>query len=293
MKEYAKDFIEINEKKISSVLILFFVLDVLVFRQIAGASGAKSAFLYFLPVGQGDSELAILPGGVKMLVDGGPPDSSVLNGLDKIFSPRDRYIDMVIMTHPQQDHFGGLVEVLRRYKIGVFIWNGETGDNPAVRDLLSVVYENKIPNLVLAAGDGIKYGGSQMKVLWPQSHIEGKININEDALIFDLESGGMKALFTGDAGEETESEILKVFPESVDVLKVGHHGSKFSSSEDFLSVIRPKVAVIEVGKNTYGHPTAEALNRLADAGAKIFRTDKDGLIKLESSIGALKILKME
>lgn len=285
----------INErfKKIIFCLALFFILDVLVFWQIAGASGIKSASLYFLPVGQGDSELAILPGGAKMLIDGGPPDPLVLENLDKIFLSRDRYIDVVILSHPQQDHFGGLVEILKRYRVGVFIWNGEIGTNPAMKSLLDVVRNRKVPAIVLSAGDGIKYGGSRADVLWPMRSNGVNTDVNEDALMFILKSGGMKTLFTGDAGEETEARILSFLPGPVDVLKVGHHGSKFSSSEKFLSAVRPKVAVIEVGKNTYGHPTAEALNRLGSAGARVFRTDRDGLIKLESSIGALRIMKME
>jgi beta-lactamase superfamily II metal-dependent hydrolase len=245
-------------------------------------------------VGQGDSELVILPGDVKLLIDGGPPDSLVLKNLDKILSPRDRYIDLVISTHPQQDHFGGLIEVLKRYKVGAFIWNGEIGTNPAMKDLLEIIKENSIPLVMLSAGDRIIYDGSEANVLSPISG--GKIDINEDALVLALLSEGMRTLFTSDVGEKTEKRIITDMADSVDkkidILKVGHHGSRFSSSVRFLNALKPKVAVIEVGKNSYGHPTPEVLNRLADIGAQVFRTDQDGLIKFEPSGKMFKIFKI-
>lgn len=294
MGEFIKDFIENYFKGIVSLLVLFFILDILVFSQIFSIVSNKNKLsIYFLPVGQGDSELAVLPGGAKVLIDGGPPDSLVLDNLDKILSPRDRYLDLIILTHPQQDHFGGLVEVLRRYKVGAFIWNGETGNNEGLNDLLDTTNIYKIPNIILVAGDEIKYKESQLKVLWPRIVNGGIEDINEDVIVLALESTGIKALFTADAGENTEAEIKNSYVGPIDILKVGHHGSKFSSSNEFLNAFKPKIAVIEVGKNNYGHPTMEALNRLADVGARVFRTDKDGLMKLESSINALRILKIE
>ncbi len=291
MSEYAKKFIEGNFKKIVFFLSLFFILDILVLWQVNGGDEVNNKLsLYFLPVGQGDSELAVLPGGAKLLIDGGPPDSLVLKSLDKILSPRDRYIDLVISTHPQQDHFGGLVEVLKRYRVGAFIWNGEMGTNPAMNDLIKVIKENNVPLVTLSAGDKIIYGKSDMDVLSPV--VGGKTDINEDALVLALQSSGTKTLFTSDVGAKTEAGILNYYAEPIDILKIGHHGSKNSSSAKFLSVLKPKAAVIEVGKNTYGHPTPEVLNRLADIGAQVFRTDQDGLLKFEPIVGALQIFRI-
>lgn len=291
MIEFAHKLIEKKFKTTVFWLALFFILDILVFWQIAGSvAGNNKLSLYFLPVGQGDSELAVLPGGAKLLIDGGPPDSLVLKDLDKILSPRDRYIDLVISTHPQQDHFGGLIEVLKRYKVGTFIWNGEMGTNPAMNDLMSIIKKNKVPVVSLAAGDKITYGGSNIDVLSPVAG--GKADINEDALVLALQSGGTRTLFTSDVGAKIEANILNFYAEPIDILKVGHHGSKFSSTASFLSALKPKVAVIEVGKNSYGHPTLEVLSRLADISAQVFRTDRDGLIKFEPIAGALQIFKV-
>jgi competence protein ComEC len=144
--------------------------------------------------------------------------------------------------------------------------------------------------VTLVAGDKIIYGESETDVLSPVSGV--KVDINEDALVLALQSGDTKTLFTSDVGAKTETSILNSYAGPIDILKVGHHGSKFSSSANFLNILRPKVAVIEVGKNSYGHPTPEVLNRLADIGAQIFRTDQDGLIKFEPAGGALKIFKV-
>ena len=291
---YLYESIERNFRRAVFGLFVILVIDILVFSEIAEQAVTKGKLsLYFLPVGQGDSELAILPGGVKLLVDGGPPDSAVLRNLDGIFSPRDRYVDLVILTHPQQDHFGGLIEVLKRYRVGAFIWNGEMGTNPAMRDLLGAVEENGAPEIALSAGDRIVYGESKADILSPV--LMGKADVNEDALVFALESGGVKAFFASDIGAKTEKRIITDNPDitnSIDILKVGHNGSKNSSSATFLGALKPKAAVIEVGKNSYGHPTPEVLDRLAEIGARVFRTDRDGLLKFELTSNALRILKI-
>ncbi len=293
--EFGRNFIGNNFKKTVFWLALFFVLDIIVFWQIAGGAGADDKLsLYFLPVGQGDSELAILPSGVKILIDGGPPNSLVLKNLDRILSPRDRYIDMIVLSHAQLDHFGGLIEVLRRYRVGVFLWNGIPGETRAAENLMRVIEERNVPLVSLAAGDRVRNGESEIDVLWPLSVREGaKVDLNESALVLALESRNERALFTGDIGEKTENRILADMTDRIDILKVGHHGSKFSSSANFFEAIQPKVAVIEVGKNSYGHPTPEVLSRLAEAGAKIFRTDQDGLLKFESVGKVIQIFKIQ
>ncbi|MEK7506142.1 MAG: MBL fold metallo-hydrolase [Patescibacteria group bacterium] len=290
MKEFIRKFIGNNFGKVVFWLTLFFILDILVFRQIgADASEKDRLSLYFLSVGQGDSELVKFPGGAKILIDGGPPDSLVLENLDKILPSRDHYIDIVALSHAELDHFGGLMEVLKRYRIGAFVWNGVPKDTSAAKELIKTIKDKNIPLITLAAGDVIRYGASRMKVLWPPKNtIASGDSLNETALVLELESKNTRALFTGDMGEETENKIMADMADKVDILKVGHHGSKFSSSANFLDSIRPKVAVIEVGKNSYGHPTKEALNRLADVGAKIFRTDRDGLVKFEAADDILR-----
>jgi len=183
----------------------------------------------------------------------------------------------VAMTHAELDHFGGLISIMNRYEIGAFLWNGVKGQSLALRDLEEVINGNRTRSIVLKTGDKIKYQNSVINVLSPGQ--EKFKDINENSLVFNLVYKDTNFLFTGDIGKRVE-ELIKDKTGKIDVLKVAHHGSKYSSSAEFLNIIQPKVAVIEVGENSYGHPTEETLERLKQIGASIFRTDKHGTIKV-------------
>ncbi|MEK7086731.1 MAG: ComEC/Rec2 family competence protein [Patescibacteria group bacterium] len=272
--------------------IFFFallVLDFFVFREILLAERGKDDLkLYFLDVGQGDSELAILPGGAKILIDGGPPNGKVLENLARILPPNERYIDLVMVSHAQLDHFGGLIEVLRRYRVGAFLWNGRDGNSKAWAEFKKILEEYSVRGIVLTAPDKIHYGESQFEILAPLPKFLKSEELNDTAIVAKLSSKNSEILFTGDIGFGVE----KALPASdVDILKVAHHGSKYSSGAEFLSAVKPEIAVIEVGKNNYGHPTEETLSRLENAGAKTYRTDRDGTIKFLINGQTIKIFK--
>lgn len=205
--------------------------------------------------------------------------------------PTDRYIDLILLSHPQTDHFTGLIDVLKRYQVGVFIFNGRSGTVDSWSKLIKVIKENKIPAVVLAAGDKIHYLNSQFNFLLPDKNFIESTDLNETTLVSLLQSQNSKILFTGDIDAKIEDYLIRKYDLDIDVLKVSHHGSKFSSGEKFLSNISPKIAVIEVGKNSYGHPTKEVLKNLASVGAQIFRTDKDGTIKLLINNQGISIFK--
>lgn len=243
--------------------------------------------IYFLDVGQGDSQLVVLPGGVKILIDAGP-NSSVIEQLDKILPFYQRYIDLVILTHPQKDHLAGLAEILRRRGAGLFISNGQKSSIAAYQELEKTLKDLRMPIISLSASDKIKYRSNTLSILWPPAKLISN-NINDYALVGLLESTGIKALFTSDIGFDQEKALLGKYNLDLDILKVAHHGSKFSTSQDFLNKTRPQIAVIEVGKNSYGHPTKEVLSRLASIDAKILRTDQLGTIKLEIKEGKISI----
>jgi len=273
------------------LLILFlFIFDGFVWLEILFHQKNKNTEIYFLDVGQGDSELVILPGNIKVLIDGGP-DNSVLNSLASVVRPTDRYIDLMVLSHAQTDHFSGLIDVLKRYRVGAFVYNGRSGTAPSWPELVKITEQNKIPVEILMAGDKISYLDNHFDILMPDKNFIQSADLNETVLVELLQSQSSKILFTGDADTKIEDYLLQRYNLNVDVLKVAHHGSKFSSSEEFLKSISPKVAVIEVGKNSYGHPTPEALSRLASVGAQIFRTDKDGTIKLVIDNQKINIFK--
>lgn len=279
-----KQFLEKNFFRILAISIALLFLDISLFAQILREGETGSLRTYFIDVGQGDSELVILPDGAKLLIDGGPPNGRLVGELDKILGAQNRYLDLVSISHAQLDHFGGLLEVMKNYEIGAFIWSGRSNDIEAFAELNNLIQKKNIGTIVLAEGDGIRQNDSRVEVLAPNAaEREGK-DLNDSSLVLLVRSEGAQLVFTGDVGRTSEERLARLLP-AVDILKVPHHGSKYSSSENFLAALRPLLAFIEVGKNSYGHPTPEVLERLSGIGARVYRTDKNGTLKVEVKNG--------
>ncbi|MDP3948868.1 MAG: MBL fold metallo-hydrolase [bacterium] len=268
----------------SGLILIFFALflavDFFVWSRILFAKAADETSVYFLNVGQGDAELVILPGNLKILTDSGP-DSKIIGELEKIPSLGDRYIDIAIISHPQLDHFNGFRHIIDRYRVGAFIYNGRS-DNPGVEewpDLVKKINERGTPLIQIGAGDKIKYSVGRINFLSPNPELLQSAELNDTGLVELIESNGLKILLTADIGAEIEKYLADNFDLRADILKVPHHGSRFSSSDFFLKAVKPKVAIIEVGsKNSYGHPTQETLRRLSNISSAVFRTDNSGQI---------------
>lgn len=267
--------------------------NLLIWHQIVFAGDADLE-LYFLKVGQGDSEFVELPGGVQILIDGGP-DKSVLFELAKVMPSGDRYIDLVIMTHPQLDHFAGLEDVVQRYKIGAFVTSGKEGESESWKSFEELLIDKNIPIVLASAGDRISYKNSLITVLAPNGELMQSKELNDTSLVLKLESEGTKSFFTGDAGFPTENYLLSNLSSSdddrldVDVLKVAHHGSKYSTGSSFLNATTPFISIVEVGKNNYGHPVEGTLNRLKTVGSVVYRTDLNGTIHLIAKDGKIAV----
>lgn len=280
-----------GNKAVVALLILAATVVALWFFVLTGPRFAAPQF-YFLNVGQGDSELVLLPkangGSIKLLIDGGP-DAKVVEELAKVLPVGDRRIDLVLMTHPQLDHFGGFIEVLRQYEVGAFLGTGRVGTTKAYSELMRVIRERQIPYIALRRGSRIAYGDVGVDVLSPNARDLASKELNDGCLVLRVATPVARALFTCDADENIERALAARDDIRADILKVGHHGSRFSSSASFLRAVSPKVAVIEVGKNSYGHPTKDALARLADVDANVFRTDQSGTVKVMSDRGMLRV----
>lgn len=219
--------------------------------------------LIFCDVGQGDASL-ITKGNFQMLVDTGPKKGGVVDCLGRHIPFWDKKIEVVLISHPQADHMGDLGQVEEHYQI-----------------------EKKL--LTSTNGDRIRYGNLSFDILWPTKEVREDVlgastDLNQLSTVARLNYGQFRALFTGDLGEVGERALVDEGVLSrITVLKVAHHGSKYSSSEEFLDATKPKWAVISVGaKNSYGHPTSEALGRLRMVGARLLRTDRDGEIEFVS-----------
>ncbi|MDP3953340.1 MAG: MBL fold metallo-hydrolase [bacterium] len=235
--------------------------------------------VYFLDVGQGDSQLIVFPDGVKMLIDGGP-DKEVLFELEEVLPSTDRYLDMIFMTHPQLDHYGGLRDIVDRYQIGAFVFSGREGEGEAWEIFRDLLIEAEVPVVLVGQGDRVVHAEAILDVLWPDKEFLGHREVNESSLVMELQSEGIEVLLTGDIGPPTEEKLLEIYDMDTDVLKVAHHGSRFSTSLDFLGEATPALSVVQVGSNSFGHPTEATLQRLSKAGSRVYRTDKDGRVKL-------------
>ncbi len=275
-----------RKEKLALIFVgLLILLNVFAWQRVFDLIGSRYLEVNFFDVGQGDAIFIETPQKHQILIDGGP-DSSILEKLAKELPFWDRSIDVIILTHPEKDHLAGLVEVLKRYKVDYILWTGvvrQTSENDEWRKLLK---EQQGEVVIVKAGQKIKAGETCLNILSPVEDLEGKEfkNSNDTSIVSRLVFRQNSFLFTGDASSLTEEELIQQKVNLIsDVLKVGHHGSKYSTSNDFLEVVSPETAVIQTGKNSYGHPTEEVLQRLKKFDIKILRTDENGDIKITSS----------
>lgn len=266
------------------LLAIFLVWSVVLIRPLGNYLEVD-----FLDIGQGDATLIQTSSSNQILIDGGP-DASILPQLGRLLPFYDRSIDLIILTHPQMDHLVGLIDVLKRYRVGRILSTGVLYNSPAYDEWNKIIQEKKIPMTIARRGQKISLGsGVFMDILSPETDSLGKLfsnDVNDTSVVARVSYGKNYFLFTGDIEFSIENKLAEMSDITLasDVLKVAHHGSKTSSSERFLTVSHPKIAIIEVGRdNRYGHPTWEVLSRLEKFGSKIFRTDLDGTVRIFSN----------
>ena len=252
-----------------------------------GDAATRSTRLVMLDIGQGDAILVQSSGGARMLVDGGPDPDRLLVQLDARIPPWDRRIDVLVLTHPHEDHVAGLVRVLERYRVGRVYEPGMHGPGPGGAAWGAALRDGP-PHGTLAAGARIRLDEIQLTVLWPDpgtvpdEPADTGRGINDTSVILLGEASGRRFLLTGDAEDDVDPVLVARGLPKLDVLKVAHHGSATATSTALLAATRPTVALISVGVgNDYGHPTAAALGRLRDAGAQVYRTDLDGSVEVD------------
>lgn len=268
------------------------VANIFFFSSMYTIKNQRASSIHFLNVGQGDAELVSLSSHVDILIDGGPENGMIVSALRNAIGAHDMTIDMIIASHIEADHIGGLIDVVKLYNIGAFVFSGREANTEIWNTLKNELHKKHIPILFVQKDDYIRIGKTEIKVYSPDiASVTGKIS-NDSALVLVLRENGISSAFMGDVSEKIETELMdELFPQ-IDILKIAHHGSKFSSSEQFLRAVKPKIAVIEVGKNSYGHPAPEILRRLASNATRIFRTDVSGNITLkfiaDGKIGVVK-----
>ena len=276
-----------NKKKITKILtmvtlIIFIVMQVCAFINVDG-----KLKIYFIDVGQGDSMLVKTVGGKNILIDGGGSKDPDYDIGEKILVPylldrRIKTLDYVIISHFDEDHATGVAQILGKIDVSSIILTRQLEENDIYRHILSIAKEKKIKLIYVKEGDVLKIGGIKISIIHPENKLMINNPMNNNSIVCKVEYNSFSMLLTGDIEMEAEELILrKNINLKADVLKVAHHGSKTSTTGEFLKAINPKVALIGVGKNNnFGHPSNEVIQRLKENGTRIYRTDENGEISI-------------
>jgi beta-lactamase superfamily II metal-dependent hydrolase len=260
---------------LAAIIISLAFLIVPLYGQVA-AQPTDMLYVTFIDVGQGDSSLLRTSNGINILIDAGPTSAgqtvlSYLNG-QSVTS-----LDVIVMSHNHEDHIGGLITILQsEIQAGNVLYNGNSCTTVTCQNVWAAMANRGIVPSTARAGDSYIWDTLTTTILNPQHAPTG--DENEDSIVMNVSFYDHRLLFTGDIGFSTETLLVNQGGlSSVDVLKVAHHGSAYSTSTEFLSAVNPQNAVISVGaNNTYGHPNSDTLNRLVASGAYLYRTDFDG-----------------
>lgn len=279
-----------SKKRLIKILagnVFLLILCIVIFFQ--NFNDEKVLKVYFLDIGQGDAILIQTPNGTQVLIDAGA-NNKVVNELSQIIPFFDRTIDIIIPTHSDLDHVGGFPEILRRFEIKNYFDSGFVDEDDLNTEIKLLVQNEKNINVKkISRGDNIildKENNISFEVLWPNSNFETSDN-NERSIVLRLDYGKTSFLFTGDASSKIEKILVENSTSTnildIDVLKAGHHGSKTSSSLEFLEKTSPELTIISAGKdNKFGHPNKETLDNLAKVNSQIKNTAEIGRILIKS-----------
>lgn len=266
-------------QKKTTILIILFILNVFSWSIIFEQSQDKGLEVCFLDIGQGDSIFIETSQGHQVLIDSGP-DNTLIKKLEQRMPFWDRTIDLIILTHSDKDHVFGFLEVLENYEIKNILWTGAIGKSSLFEEWQEAI-KNEGSNIWIAErGLVIHLPGERFfEILYPFQSLEGRqvSAMNDTSIVMMLNTDEEKILFTGDISKTIENALIEnEILLKADILKVPHHGSKTSSSEEFLKAVDPDLAIISVGRdNSYGHPSPIVLARLEESGIKVLQTSKE------------------
>lgn len=268
-------------KIVGAVIVVVGVITLLSFSFSRNSSVLR---VWFLDVGQGDSTLIQAPDSQQILIDGGP-GKQVLRALGTVLPFWDNTIDTVILTHADSDHSSGLLSVLDRYAVTRIIDPGVSSDSELYKELRQRAKEKHVQWLHARAGEVIDLGdGVVLRIIFPDRDVTN-VETNIGSVVAQLEYGETKFLFMGDSPKQIEDYLMGVRRNYLhaDVLKVGHHGSRTSTGQDFLDAVSPLYAIISAGKdNKFGHPHKEVIDELIAGHIHILETFASGTIEFAS-----------
>lgn len=270
-------------KRLRFFFVLCLVAATLGIPLIRRAILPEDTALYVYSVGQGDSIL-LRTGDIDILIDGGP-DNTILQELGNTRPAWDRTIEVVVLTHAHDDHLQGLLEVLRRYTVGLVIMPDISHESRSFQEFLELLDERSVLVRNASSGQRILIDDVVLSIIAPDEMLrdQGMRNLNNGSVVMHADIHGHAVLLTGDIEEPAERHLIRVTPPqllSADIMQAPHHGSKTSSTEDFISMVDPTVAFASAGEgNRYGHPSLEVMERYAFWGIRLLRTDVAGTIR--------------
>lgn len=271
-----------------ATLLVLLVVTVCIWYAVVQASTSGELRVTFLDVGQGDAIFIQSPSGVQVLIDGGK-NRAVIRELSRVMPWFDRSIDVVIGTHPDADHIGGLVDVLKRYRASLVVQSSvldpEGADSAAFDAAVAKEVEEGAQKMIATRGQVLDLGdGAYLEILFPDREVPN-IETNTGSIVARLVYGDTSFMLTGDSLQSIEEYLVQLDAEDLqsNVLKVGHHGSRTSSSLSFVGFVSPEYAVFSRGcDNSYGHPHEEPVATMARLGVEVLDTCEDGSVTLVS-----------
>lgn len=268
----------LNRKSTPFIILGILALSAILIWSVVLSSSKTQLEIIFFDIGQGSAVFIKDSSGNKILIDGGP-GNEILNKIARETPRFSRKLNLIVLTHPDSDHLNGALEVLKNYEIAGVLEPCIQDDLSAFKQWQEIIIQRKTKRVCARSGQRIKLAdGAVIDILYPFFSLEEGVfsNTNDASIIVRLDYGKNCFLLTGDAPKKIESLLINAgLHLDCEVLQVGHHGSKTSTSQEFLETVSPEIAVISAGQdNRYGHPHQEVLDRLA--GVKIYRTDLDG-----------------
>jgi competence protein ComEC len=286
----SKTMVWIKEKLPTSTMLFLLAANFVVWNSVFNVDAKPDLEVVFFDVGQGDATFIQSKDGTQILIDGGPT-SLILSQLADYMPYYDRSLDIMVVSHMHADHITGLISVLDRYEVNRIIMSGALHTTPEAEKFMQLVEEKNVEKVIVDKPFKVKFAdGAIFSFLHPQLSFEGLIPKHQhDAMVVgELSYKDIDFLFMGDAESDLEDSLVRQgYVNDIDVLKVSHQGSKNSSTNFFLNSAKPEYAIIPVGKNKYGHPGQATLDRLANVGANLFRTDRDGAVEFWVKNGEL------
>lgn len=280
-------------KKYGKAIVI--IITIITVLRILSTNNLENCYIDFIDVGQGDATLIVTNTNKKILIDGGGSefnsdfDVGKNTLLPHLLKKKINKLDYVIISHFDSDHVGGILTILNELKVEKVIIGKQFETSQNYEEFIKIMEKKKIKLYVVETGQKIKVDkDTTMDILWPDTSNIIKENIlNNNSLVCKLNFKDKSMLCTGDIEEIAEKAILSKYSDNLnilnaDIIKIAHHGSKTSSITPFINKVRPKIALIGVGKNNkFGHPNFKTIENLEKMGVKIFRTDENGEIQIK------------